>query len=162
MRLNRGGINLPCSSFSAFPTNFVALLSLCNHTAYQSCQKAQVLDVKCTFDSLYAIAPVPCDKKCHSERQTLFRLSGGSGNSKKTTGCSGIGRRLRGELTRDVEQDCEEEKVMKVEGNIQGVWEGIVPLAPRPHHGQGCKIEHHLTLGRKGQRGLKVAVQSAC
>ena len=70
-------------------------------------------------------------------------------------GCSGIGRR---ELTRDVEQDCEEEEVMKVEGNIQRVWEGIVPLAPRPHHRQSCKIEHHLTLGKKGQRRLKVKV----
>ena len=134
----------------SFPNKFVALLSLCNHVAYR---KARVLDVKCTFDSLYAVAPVPCDKKCHSEHQTLFCLSGKSGN--KTTGCSGIGRR---ELTRDVEQDCEEEKVMKVEGNIQGVWEGIVPLAPRPYHRQSCKIEHHLTLGKKGQRGLKVIV----
>ena len=141
---------MPCSSFLAFST---ALLSLCNHTAYR---KAQVLNVKCTFDSLYAVAPVPCDKKCRSEHQTLFHLSGGSGHT--TTGCSWIGRRLKGELTRDVEQDCDEEKVMKVEGNIQGVWEGIVPLAPRPHHRQSCKIEHHLTLGGKEQRRLKVKV----
>ena len=39
---------------------------------------------------------------------------------------------------------------MKVEGNIQGVWEGIVPLAPCSNHRQSAKIEHHLTLGRKG------------
>ena len=34
-------------------------------------QKAQVLDIK---RNSYAIGPTPCDKKCHSEQQTLFVL----------------------------------------------------------------------------------------
>ena len=40
-------------------------------------QTNRVPDVKCKYDILYVVGPAPCDKKCHSEHQTLFPLFGG-------------------------------------------------------------------------------------
>ena len=45
------------------------------------------------------------------------------------------------ELTWNVEQHGEYEKVVKIEAHIGRIWERIVPLFPCPDHWQGGKVQ---------------------